>query len=55
MNIVQANVIRANMGLAPIVAKPNDAKKRQSANQAKRAQESRDLKALRGSGKKAKG
>lgn len=55
MNLSQANVIRANMGLAPLVAKTSDAKKRQAANQAVRAQASRDLKALRGSGKKAKG
>lgn len=54
MNLSQANVIRANMGLAPIVAKPSDAKRRQAANQALRAQASRDLKALRGSGRKAK-
>lgn len=55
MNIAQANVIRANMGLTPIVTKANDAKKRQTANQAARAQANRDLKSLRGSGRKAKG
>ncbi len=56
MNIAKANEIRANMGLTPLVAKGNaDAKKRQAANQAQRAQQCRDLKSLRSSGKKAKG
>jgi hypothetical protein len=50
MNIAQANVIRAKLGLAPVVVvkKANN----QAKNQARRAQESRDLKALRGSSKR---
>ena len=56
MNLQKINEIRASAGLPAIEAKPGvaDAKKRQAANAAKRAQASRGLKALRGSGKKAK-
>lgn len=54
MNLQKINEIRASAGLPAIEAKPGviDAKRRQAANAAKRAQASRDLKALRGSGKK---
>lgn len=56
MNLAHINAIRATAGLPAIASKANPAaKKRQSDNQAARAQACRDLKALRGSGKKAKG
>lgn len=55
MNLASINAIRATAGLPAIAAKSNvAAKKRQSDNQAARAQACRDLKALRGSGRKAK-
>lgn len=55
MNLATINETRANAGLAPLVSKVDAAaKRRQDANRAARAQANRDLKALRGSGKKAK-
>jgi hypothetical protein len=55
MNLAKINEIRANMNLAPLAAKAtNTAKKRQLDNQAARAQACRELKSLRGSGRKAK-
>lgn len=47
MNIAQINAIRAKLNLAPIV--PQKKANNQAKNQARRAQESRDLKAKRAS------
>ena len=57
MNLAKINEIRANAGLPALAANPKaaDARRRQAANQAARAQANRELKALRNSGKKAKG
>ena len=51
MNLTRANEIRASLGLSPLTGDPQkQAKaKRAAANKAARAQESRDLKAKRGS------
>jgi hypothetical protein len=53
MNLTRANEIRASLGLAPVAGPDAVAvqaqKRRQAANKAARAQESRDLKAKRGS------
>ena len=51
MNRTQANEIRATMGLAPLpeVAGKAAQKRKQAANAAKRAAESRELKSKRGS------
>lgn len=51
MNLQQINEIRANANLPALAANPKtaDAKKRQAANRAVRAQASRDLKAKRAS------
>lgn len=56
MNLAKINEIRARAGLPALAANPKaaDARRRQAANQAARAQANRDLKALRGSGRKAK-
>ena len=55
MNLAKINEIRARAGLPALAANPTaaDARRRQAANQAARAQANRDLKALRGSGRKA--
>lgn len=57
MNLAKINEIRTTAGLPVLTADPKkaDQKKRQAANQAARAQACRDLRSLRGSGKKAKG
>lgn len=55
MNLKQINAIRVTAGLSVLETKSdNGAKRRQAANRAARGQASRDLKALRGSGKKGK-
>lgn len=53
MNLQQINEFRTAHGLTPLTAQDNRAaKRRQDANRAKRAQESRDLKAKRSKGGK---
>lgn len=54
MNLIQINTIRASVGLAPLPADPNKQaqKRKQDANRAARAQESRELKAKRSKGGK---
>lgn len=53
MNLQQINEWRAEHGLPPVTAQDNRAaKRRQQANRAARAQESRDLKAKRSKGGK---
>jgi hypothetical protein len=53
MNRIEANQIRASIGLAPLpTVEHNTARKRADANKATRAQASRDLKAKRASGKR---
>ena len=55
MNKAQINAIRVKAGLEALPTVDNAAqKKRQAANAAQRAADSRALKALRGNGKKAK-
>jgi hypothetical protein len=55
MNLKQINEIRATAGLPALESKSDTAaKRRQAANRAARGQASRDLKALRGSGKKGR-
>lgn len=55
MNLSQANTIRASLGLPPLTANDADKRKRQArqdANRAARAQECREIRARRNSGKK---
>jgi hypothetical protein len=49
MNLIQINEVRAKMGLAPVQGDPRkqERAKQRAANLARRAQESRDLKAKR--------
>lgn len=56
MNLDTINSIRATAGLPPLAKVDKSAqKRRQDANRAARAQANREMKSLRGSGKKAKG